>query len=122
MITLFRSTLANSVVEVREKFSSELTISLARKVCLAIFSSSGDFCVVAGNLLGQHLRVGRNHRQRRVDLMRDAGGQQADGAELVGLHQPALQFGAVGDVVEDDQPADLRHVLRDQRSDGDVQA
>ena len=28
-------------------------------------------------------------------------------AELVGLHQPALQLGAVGHVVEDDQPADL---------------
>ena len=37
----------NSVGEVREKLSSELTISLARKVCLAIFSSSGDFCIVA---------------------------------------------------------------------------
>src|ERR1022692_824445 len=32
--TLFRSTSPNSVVEVREKFNSELTISLARKVCL----------------------------------------------------------------------------------------
>ena len=27
----------------REKFNSELTISLARKVCRAIFSSSGAF-------------------------------------------------------------------------------
>ena len=34
----------SSVVEVREKLSNELTISLARKVCLAILSSSLDFC------------------------------------------------------------------------------
>ena len=41
--------------------------------------------------------------------------------QLVGLHQPLLQFGAVGDVVENDQPADLLLVLRDQRRDRDVQ-
>ena len=63
---------------------------------------------VARNLLGQHLRVGGNHRQRRVDFMRDARRQQPDGAQLVGLHQPPLQLGAVGDVVEDDQAADAR--------------
>ena len=113
LMTLFRSTSPNSVVEVREKLSSELTISLARKVCLAIFSSRRDFCVVAGDLLGQHLRVGGDDGQRRVDFVRHAGGQQADGAELVGLHQAALQFVAVGDVVEDDQAADL--VLRPSR-------
>ena len=42
-MTLFRSTSPKEVVEVREKFSSELTISLARKVCLAILSSRMDF-------------------------------------------------------------------------------
>ena len=41
--------------------------------------------------------------------------------ELVGLHQPLLEFGAIGDVVEDDQPADLLLVLRNQRRDGDIQ-
>ena len=41
--------------------------------------------------------------------------------QLVGLHQALLQLGAVGDVVEDDQAADLLLVLRDQRRDGDVQ-
>ena len=58
----FKSRSTNSVVDVREKFSSELTISLARKVCLAIFSSSLRFLVVARDLLGQHLRIGRNDR------------------------------------------------------------
>ena len=72
---------AELVGEVREKFSSELTISLARKVCLAILSSSFDFCIVAGHLLGQHLRIGRDHGERRIDLVRDTGRQQAD-AEL----------------------------------------
>ncbi len=43
-ITRFRFTGPKEVVEVREKFSSELTISLARKVCLAIFSRISDFC------------------------------------------------------------------------------
>ena len=42
---------------------------------------------VAAQLLGEHLRVGRDDGQRSVDLVRDAGGQQADGAELVGLRQ-----------------------------------
>ena len=34
----------NSVGDVREKLRRELTISLARKVCRAIFSSKGAFC------------------------------------------------------------------------------
>ena len=100
----------------REKFSSELTISLARKVCLAILSRICDFCGIFGHLLGQHLRVGGDHRQRRIDFVRHAGGQQADAAELVGLHQALFQLGAVGDIVEDDQAADLLLVLRDQRA------
>ena len=33
-----------NVEETREKFSNEFTISLARNVCRAIFSSSGAFC------------------------------------------------------------------------------
>ncbi len=104
------------MVEVREKFSSELTISLARKVCLAIFSRICDFCAIFRHLLGQHLRVGGDHGERRVDLVRHAGGQQADAAELVGLHQALLEFGAIGDVVEDDQAADLLLVFRNQRA------
>ena len=41
--------------------------------------------------------------------------------ELVGLHQPALELGAVGDVVEDHQAADAVAFARNQRRDGDVQ-
>ena len=53
--------------------------------------------------------------------MRYAGGQQSDTAQLVGLHQALLQFGAIGDVVEDDQAADLFLVFGDQRRDGDIE-
>ena len=38
-----RSISLNSAGDVREKFSSEFTISLARKVDLAILSSNCDF-------------------------------------------------------------------------------
>ncbi len=34
---------------------------------------------VAIDLLGQHLRVAGDDGQRRIDFMRHAGGQQADG-------------------------------------------
>ena len=42
-MTRFRSTLLNSELDVREKFSRLLTISEARKVCFVIFSSSSAF-------------------------------------------------------------------------------
>ncbi len=79
------------------------------------------FLLVAGNLLGQHLRVGGDHRQRRIHFVRHARGQQPDGTQLVGLHQTALQFVAIGDVVEDDQAADLLQVLGYQRRDREIQ-
>jgi hypothetical protein len=69
---------------VREKLSRPLTISEARKVCCVIFSSRAR-AFVAAHLLGEHLRVAGDDGQRRVDLVRDAGGEQADGGELVGL-------------------------------------
>ncbi len=53
--------------------------------------------------------------------MRHACRQQADAAQLVGLYQALFQFGAVGHVVEDDQPPDLLLLLRNQGRDGDVQ-
>ena len=36
------------------------------------------FLVVARDLLGQHLRIGRDDRERRIHLVRHARGQQAD--------------------------------------------
>ena len=75
----------NSVPLVREKFSRLLTISDARKVCCVILSSSAAFCGSPLQLLGQHLRIRRDHSQRRIDFMRHACGQQANGRKFVGL-------------------------------------
>jgi hypothetical protein len=47
--------------------------------------------------------------------------QQADAAQLIRLHQALLQFGAVRDVVDNDQSADLFLILRYQRRDRNVQ-
>ena len=105
-MTRFRSTLLNSVPVVREKFSRLLTISEARKVCLVILSSSAGASRSPLHLLGQHLRVGRDHRQRRVDFVRHAGGQQSDRGELFRLRELRFQFDALGDVVDDHQAAD----------------
>ena len=120
VMTLFRSTSVNSVPLVREKFSRLLTISEARNVCRVIFSSSAAFLRIALQLLGQHLRVGGNHRQRRVHFVRHARRQQSDRRKLVGLRELRFQFDALGDVVHDDQPADHVELLRDQRRDGHV--
>ena len=76
---------------------------------------------VFGHLLGQHLRVGGDDGERRVDFMRHAGGKQADAAEFVGLNKALFEFGAIGNIVEDDQAADLLLVLRYQRGDGEVE-
>ena len=64
------------------------------------------FLRIGLQLLRQHLRVRRDHRQRRVDFMRDSGRQQSDRRELVGLRKLRFQFHALGDVVHDDQPPD----------------
>ena len=66
---------------------------------------------VATQLLGQHLGIGGDNGERRVDFMRYASGQQADGAKLIGLHQLALEFRTLRDVVEQDDAADLMAVF-----------
>ena len=40
---------------------------------------------IAAHLLGEHLRIGRDDRERSVDFVRNAGGKQADGGELLRL-------------------------------------
>jgi hypothetical protein len=103
--TAFRSTSEIPPAPVREKFSRLLTISLARKVCLTIFSIS---CGAdrRGHLLGQHLDVIRDHRERRVDFVRDAGGEQSERREFLVLQHLFFEADTLGDVVEQDQPAD----------------
>src|SRR3970040_1025675 len=61
--------------------------------------------VVAIHLLGQHLDVVGNHRQRGIDLVGHARSQQADGGQLFRLHQLLLEADALGDVIQDDQEA-----------------
>ncbi len=80
----------------------------------------GSQPLVVAHVLGQHLGVAGDDGQRRVDLVRDAGCQQADRGELLRLRELRLQLDAVGDVVDEDDAADGDEVARDQRSDGDV--
>jgi hypothetical protein len=56
----------------------------------------------------QHLREAGNAGQRRVDLVRHAGGQHADGRHLLGQLQLLLEARAIGDVLDHDDPAVLR--------------
>ena len=75
---------------------------------------------IALQLLGQHLRIGRNHRQRRVHFVRYTRRQQADRRKLVGLGELAFQFDAFGNVVHYDQAANHLELARHQRGDGHV--
>ena len=112
----------NSRGEVRETVQHrELTISLARKVCDGDLVEDLRLARIVGDALGEHLGVARDHGQRRVDLVGHAGGQQADRAEFVGLHELFFELDPFGDVVEDDQTADRLEVFRDQRGGGDVE-
>ena len=99
-MTPLRSTGPVSPPDGRARLSRLLTIFAARNVCRSIFSSS---CVRGSSGLGsleQHLREARDAGERRVDLVRDAGREQADRGHL--LRQPQLLFevGAVGDVLD----------------------
>src|SRR5262249_10556263 len=71
-------------------------------------------------LFREHLRIRRNHRQRRVDFVRNAGGQQTNRGELVGLRELRLQFDTLGNVIHDDQPPDHVELARDQWRDGGI--
>ena len=116
----------------RARLSRLLTILAARNVCRSIFSST-LVCGSSGSApLEQHLREARDAGERRVDLVRDAGGEQADRRHLLGdlqllfeLHAravmssmiddpagiapSAIRSGVVGDV---DQQAALRLACR----------
>jgi len=55
----------------------------------------------------QHLGEARDARERRVDLVRHAGSQQADRRHLLGDAQLFLKACAVGNVLDHDDPAGL---------------
>src|SRR5664280_205452 len=76
--------------------------------------------LVAVDLLGQHLRIGRDNSQRSVDLVRDSGCEQAYGGELLRLRELRFQLDPLGNIVHDDQAANDAEVFRDQRSDSDI--
>ena len=86
----------------RDRLSRPLTMRAARNVCFSIFSSSGVRGSAGIGLLEQHLRVARDAGQRRVDLVRDAGGEQAERRHLLRDAQLLFQLRALGDVLEDD--------------------
>ena len=73
-------------------------------------------------LLEQHLRVARDAGERRVDLVRDARGEQAERGHLLGDAQLLFELRALGDVLEDDDGARLRRRADDrlQRNHRDV--
>ena len=106
----FRSTGRVSPPDGRARLSRLLTILAARNVCRSIFSSSCVLRIVRLGSLEQHLREARDAGERRVDLVRDAGGQQADGRHLLRQPQLLLEVRAIGDVLDDENPAGLRAV------------
>src|SRR5580658_3389999 len=76
--------------------------------------------IIRGNLLGEHLNIIGNHRERRIHFVGDACGEQAKRRELLGLDHLIFQAHALGDVVEQYQSAQAGAVLPDQRRDGCV--
>ena len=75
---------------------------------------------VAAQLLGEHLGIRRDDGERGVDFMGHAGGEQADGAELVCLGELGFKRDALGDVVDQDDAAHGNEVAGEQRRNGDV--
>src|SRR5437868_4304624 len=78
------------------------------------------FFLVTRNLLGKHLRVGGDYGERRIDLVCDAGGEQADGRHFLRLRELRFEADAFGDVVDDDDAPDDVEPLGDERRDSDV--
>ena len=78
-----------------------LTRFEARNVCCSIFFSSRYFGSSSRGLGEQQLRVRRDAGERRVDLVRDAGGEQAERGQTLLVLQLALEAHAVGDVADD---------------------
>ena len=71
--------------------------------------------LIAAHLLGQHLRVRGDHRQRRVHFMRHARGQQPDRRQLLRLRQLRFHLRPVSNVVHQNDPAYRLEIARHQR-------
>src|SRR5580698_795684 len=71
-------------------------------------------------LLAQHLGVGGDYRQRRVDFMGHASRQQTDGRKFIGLRKLGFELDALGDVVHDDQAPDNLELARYERRHGHI--
>ncbi len=70
-----------------------------------------------GQLLLEHLDVAGDARQRRVDLVGDAGRKQADRGQLLRGQELLLEADLVGDVLEDDdRPVGLEGVVEKGRA------
>ena len=76
--------------------------------------------LVEGRLLEQHLRLRGNDRERRINLMGDARGEQPDRGELFRLRQLVFEVHALREVVEDQQSPQHLAVFADQRGHGNV--
>ena len=68
------------------------------------------------DFLTQHLRITRDHGERRIDFVRNAGGEQTDRRQFFALHQLILEADAIGNVIDNDQRAARRSCFIHQRS------
>ena len=102
VITVFRSMRVRSpsAVPGRDNVSRPFTIFAARNVCCSIFSSSRVLRIVGSAPLEQHLRVTGDDGERRIDLVRHARRQQADGRHLLRNLKLLLQSDPLGDVLD----------------------
>ena len=80
-------------------------IFAARKLCFSIFSSTCWRGSLSLELAPQELGVGGDPGERRVDLVGDAGGEEAHRGHLLGVLQLLLEAHAGGHVVEDEDRA-----------------
>ena len=87
---------------------------------LGDFLEQPRFLRIRLQLLRQHLRVGGDHRQRRIHFVRHAGRQQSDRRKFVGLGELDFQFDPLRDVVHDHQPPHHVELARDQRRHRDI--
>src|SRR5271157_3121484 len=85
------------------------------------FFDDGVARITVGHLLGEHLDVVGDDRQRGVNFVRDSRGQQPQGGELFRLAHLLFHAFALRDVVEEKQPTNALTRFADQRRDRNIQ-